>query len=282
MSTSSLRAVAVIELGDCRQAAASHSARKFAGRSLKGQSLVNRMVRRISDSLLVKEILISGEQLPATVLTAGIAGAQVLDCPNTHVIERLAAAADRTDSDWVVFLPGNRPFVDPALVDRLLSEAGRATDCDYVGFFSPRGGWQRMQQLGLAAEICHADALRRLRRNLDRMSITTENMSLSAWFQDAPGVYQMRFIPVPKELDRNDLRFAIENERDWENAKQLCDSMAGDETQWQPLAEIALANTDLRLSHPSTDHAPPRCLAPTVPITLRRESPAADGDYHVG
>lgn len=247
MSASSIRAVAVIELGDCRPSANSHPAHRFAGRNLKGQSLISRMVRRISDSLLVKEIAISGEQLPASILTAGILGARVLDHPNTHVIERLAAAADRTDSDWVVFLPGNRPFVDPVLVDRLLSEAGRATDCDYVGFFSPRGGWQRMQQLGLAAEICHADALRRLRRNLDRMSSAPESMSLSAWFQDAPGVYQMRFIPVPKELDRHDLRFAVENEQDWDNAQLLCDAIAGDETQWQPLAEIALAHTERRL-----------------------------------
>jgi spore coat polysaccharide biosynthesis protein SpsF (cytidylyltransferase family) len=243
---SSIRAVAVIELGDCRQTDDSHPALQFAERNLKGQSLISRMVRRLSESQLVKQIVVSGEQLPSTILTAGIPGAVVLDCPRTHVIERLAAAADRTDSDWVVFMPGNRPFVDPVLVDRLLGQAGRTTDCDYVGYFSPRGGWQRMQQLGLAAEICHADALRRLRRNLDRMVLTNKNMSLSAWFQEAPGVYQMRFIPVPTELDRNDLRFAVENERDWDNARLLCDSIAGDETQWQPLAEIALANSDMR------------------------------------
>ena len=248
MSTKPIRAVAVIELGNCRQTPDSHPAAKFAERNLKGQSLIGRMVRRLSESPLVKEIVISGEQLPTTILTAGIPGALILDLPHTHVIERLAAAADRTDADWVVFLPGNRPFVDPVLIDRLLSEAGRATDCDYVGFFSARGGWQRMQHLGLAGEICHADALRRLRRNLDRMTKTTECMSLSAWFQDAPGVYQMRFIPVPVELDRSDLRFAIECERDWDNAQVLCDSIASDETQWQPLADIAIGNADLLAS----------------------------------
>jgi spore coat polysaccharide biosynthesis protein SpsF (cytidylyltransferase family) len=244
----SIRAVAVIELGDCGRDDCSHPALKYAERNLKGQSLISRMVRRLSESPLVQQIVISGEQLPTNILTAGIPGAVVLNCPHSHVIERLAAAADRTDSDWVVFLPGNRPFVDPVLIDRLLSDAGRATDCDYVGFFSPRGGWARMQQLGLAAEVCHADALRRLRRNLDRITNRTEDLSLSAWFQDAPGVYQMRFIPVPAELDRGDLRFAVENERDWDNAQMLCDSIPGDETQWQPLAEIALANTELHLT----------------------------------
>jgi spore coat polysaccharide biosynthesis protein SpsF (cytidylyltransferase family) len=242
----SVRAVAVIELGDCHQPDSLHPALRFAERNLKGQSLISRMVRRLSESELVHQIVISGEQLPTTILTAGIPGAVILDCPGSHVVERLAAAADRTGCDWVVFLPGNRPFVDPVLVDRLLGEAGRARDCDYVGFFSPRGGWQRMQQLGLAAEVCHADALRRLRRHLDRIAPAIGNLSLSAWFQEAPGVYQMRYIRVPEEIDRSDLRFAIENEQDWDNARLLCDSIASDETQWQPLAEIALTNTDWR------------------------------------
>ena len=243
-----IRAVAVIELGDCRADGSSFPAAKFAERNLKGQTLISRMVRRLSDSPIIEQVVISGEYLPSTILTAGIPGAVVLDLPATHVIERLAAAADRTNADWIVFLPGNRPFVDPVLIDRLLSEAGRATDCDYVGFFSPRGGWQRMQQLGLAGEICHADALRRLRRNLDRMSTPPDTMTLSEWFQDAPGVYQMRFIAVPPELDRADLRFSIENERDWQNATMLCDSIDTGETQWQPLASFALANADMRES----------------------------------
>ncbi len=243
-----IRAVAVIELGNCQRTAGTHPAAQFAERNLKGQSLISRIVRRLSEAAMVKEIVISGEHLPTSILTAGIPGAHVLDLPHSHVIERLAAAADRTDSDWVLFLPGNRPFVDPVLIDRLLSEARRATDCDYFGFFSSRGGWERMQQLGLAGELCHADALRRLRRNLDRMSTCASNMSLSTWFQAAPGVYQMRFIPVPAELDRSDLRFTVESERDWDNARVLCDSIAGDETQWQPLATIALANEDLRAS----------------------------------
>lgn len=237
-----IQAVAVIDLGDCHDTSGPVSAPRFAARSLQGQPLVSRMVRRLSESPLIQRIAISGEYLPTSILTSGIPGATVLDMPHTHVIERLAAAADRTDSSWVVFLPGNRPFVDPVLIDRLLSEANRANECDYVGFFSPRGGWERMQQLGLAAEVCHADSLRRLRRNLDRLEPQDSNPSLSSWFQDAPGTYQMRFIPVPTQLDRSDLRFVVESERDWDMALSLCDSLARDETQWQTLTELALSS----------------------------------------
>lgn len=99
-----------------------------------------------------------------------------------------------------------------------------------------------MHRLGLAGEVCHGDALRRLRRNLDRLSYFGEDASLAAYFQDAPGVYQMRFVPIPAELDRSDLRFAVESEKDWDNVQMICETVSNDETQWQSLATIVLGN----------------------------------------
>jgi spore coat polysaccharide biosynthesis protein SpsF (cytidylyltransferase family) len=243
----SIKSVAVIDLGDCTGAGALRCAR-FAQRSIKGQPLISRMVRRISETQLVQHVVVSGIGLSSTILTSGIPGATVINHPRSHVIERLALAADRTGADWVAYISGNRPFVDPVLIDRLLGEAKRHSDCDYLGYFSTGGGWERMQRLGLAGEICHADALRRLRRNLDRLAYCGEDASVAAYFQDAPGVYQMRFVPIPPELDRSDLRFAVECEQDWDDVQMLCESVACDETQWQPLATIVLSNPVMRAS----------------------------------
>ena len=243
-----IKSVAVIDLGDCTGEHASRCIARFAQRNLRGQPLISRMARRISESQLVQNVVVSGIGLPASILTSGIPGVTILDQPKSHVIERMALAADRTGADWVVYIAGNRPFIDPVLIDRLLSEAKRHSDCDYLGYFSAGGGWQRMQHLGLAGEICHADSLRRLRRNLGRLGYFGEDASLSAYFQDAPGIYQMRFIPVPAELDRSDLRFAVENENDWDDIQLLSETVANDDTQWQPLATIVLANANLRAS----------------------------------
>lgn len=237
----SIHSVAVIDLGDCTGAGALRCAR-FAQRSIKGQPLISRMVRRISESQLVQHVVVSGIGLPSKLLTSGIPGATVINHPNSHMIERLALAADRTDAEWVAYVSGNRPFVDPVLIDRLLGEAKRHSDCDYLGYFSSGGGWERMHRLGLAGEVCHGDALRRLRRNLDRLSYFGEDASLAAYFQDAPGVYQMRFVPIPAELDRSDLRFAVESEKDWDNVQMICETVSNDETQWQSLATIVLGN----------------------------------------
>lgn len=243
---SAVRAVAVIDLGDCSRADGAASVARFAQRTLRGQPLIGQIARRISESALVQHVVISGTEIPSRIMTAGIAGATVLSQAHSHVIERLAAAADRTGSDWVMYLPGNRPFVDPVLVDRLLGDAQRHSDCDYIGYFSAGGGWERMQRLGLAGELCHADALRRLRRNIDRLSYADQETSLSAFFQDAPGAYHMRFIPVPEQLDREDLRFAVECEDDWTDVEMLFESLGYDGLDWQRLANVVLGNRQLR------------------------------------
>lgn len=245
---SSLRAVAVVDLGDCESPANASQVARFAQRSLKGQSLIRRITGRISESQLVQEVVVSGAGLPSTILTNGIPGTKVISQPCSHVLERLATAADRTESEWVVYVPGNRPFVDPVLIDRLLCEAQRHGECDYVGFFSTGGGWQRMQDLGLAGEICHADALRRLRRNVDRMNYVEGEDCLATCFQDAPGAFQMRFIPVPPEIDRGDLRFALQSESDWDDVQLITETLAPDQIHWQSLAKIVLGNAGLRES----------------------------------
>ncbi|TVP99351.1 MAG: hypothetical protein EA381_09960 [Planctomycetaceae bacterium] len=244
----SLRAVAVIDLGDCENSSTTSCVSRYAQRRLNGQPLVRRIAGRISESQMVRDVYVSGAGIPTRVLTSGIPGAELLNMPHSHVLERLAAAADRSEAEWVVYLPGNRPFVDPVLVDRLLVEAQRHSECDFVGFFSTGGGWQRMQHLGLAGEICHADSLRRLRRNLDRLTYCEEDACLASYFQDAPGAFQMRFIPVPAELDRADLRFAVQTEQDWDDVQLLSDTIDAEETHWQRLANLVLTNSGLRES----------------------------------
>jgi spore coat polysaccharide biosynthesis protein SpsF (cytidylyltransferase family) len=159
----------------------------------------------------------------------------------------LAAAADAVNADWLVYVPGNRPFIDPALVDCLLSRAlSPDSEHDYVGFCAHDGSWERIGQLGVAGEVCHADALRRLRRNIDRMLHTPEQLSLAGWLHAAPGNYQLKFVSIHPALDRHDLRFSIEDESDWELAELLSDHVGDELTEWQMLTNLIHDNHTLR------------------------------------
>ena len=239
--------VAVIDVGDCRTAAGRHTAGRYADRRLGGQTLPVRMARRLSESTRIDRVVITGAQLPTSLLTAIAAGVDVLELPYGHVCERLAAAADRYNADWVVYVPGNRPFVDPALVDCLINRAYQAPEAvDYVGYSSADGNWDQVRHLGVAGEVCHADALRRLRRNVDRVPSSNDERCLADWLSRVPGHYEMRFVPIPGALDHCDLRFAIEDEHDWERAEMFSDSVRDDSTEWQTLAELVRHNETLR------------------------------------
>lgn len=244
---SNARAIAVIDLGDFSCPEVQKSAARFAQRKLGGLPLIVRMARRLSECALVDQVFITGSNIPSSLLTSGIAGVQTINFPSNHVCERLCVAADTCGAEWIVYVPANRPFVDATLVDQLVAKATRFNECDYVGYSSDAGDPRRLDQLGLTGEACHADTLRRLRRNADRLP-TGECGSIASWLESAPGAYHLRFIPVPSALDRDDLRFAIEDESDWDDAELLCETVSDEDSQWQELTQLVISNDHLRES----------------------------------
>ena len=243
-----VHAIAVIDLGDFTRPEVQATASRFAQRRLGGQTLIMRMARRVTECELIDAVYVVGSSVPSSLLNGGIPGVESMNLPSMHTCERLAMAADAADTDWVVYLPANRPFVDAVLVDQLVSAASRAGDCDYVGYGSEAGDCTRMQQLGLAGEVCHIDTLRRLRRNADRLSSDSQRGMIANWFGSAPGAYHLKFIPLPRALDRDDLRFAVEDETDWDDVELLCETVSDDDSQWDQLTQLVSSNNDLRKS----------------------------------
>lgn len=247
MPTATTNAIAVIDLGNFSTTGSSQLAARFTSRKLEGQTLINRMARRLSECQLVDRIFVVGAAMPSKILTSGLAEVACIDLPASHVCERLCEAANASNTDWVVYVPANRPFIDPTLIDQMLAKAGRTDSCDYIGYRTGNGDPLAMDKLGLTGEACHADTLRRLQRNVDRL-VDQPVGSLAAWLMTAPGAYHFHFIPVPDQLDRADLRFSIETEADWDDAVVLCETMQGADSQWQELAQLVLANANLRNS----------------------------------
>lgn len=243
--SSNCRSIAVIDLGDFSSREGEQAATRFAQRKLGGQPLIIRMARRLSECEQVDEVFIVGSNLPSTLLTSGISGVKSINMPSSHICERLCEAADVSGAEWIVYVPANRPFVDATLVDQLLAKANRTNECDYVGYASGAGDFRRAEHLGLTGEACHADTLRRLRRNADRL-LDTEQGCIASWLENAPGAYHLKFIPVPTALDRKDLRFSVEDESDWDDAQLLCETVSNEDSQWQELTQLVIANHDLR------------------------------------
>ncbi len=245
--TRSPRVVAVVDLGSYSACLGNSPESRFSMRRLNAQNLLSRIVRRLSECELIDGIVITGADLPSDLVTCIGAQAEVVDMRLEHVCQRLAAAADRTGAEWIYYVPGNRPFVDPVLADSLIAHARRNGDCDYVGFVSRDDHVRRIHQLGLAGELVHVDCLRRLRRNVDRLQPAGEGTEIADWIASAPGTYQMRFVPINEELDRSDLRFVLEDEADWDLATVLCDAVSDDRTDWQSLQRLVEVNPYLQM-----------------------------------
>lgn len=245
---SKLDAVAVIDLGDFSQPEVLANASRFAQRKLGGQALIMRMARRITECELIDAVYVVGSNVPANLLSGGFAGVESINLPSMHPCERLATAADASGAEWIVCLPGNRPFVDAVLIDQLVTAAKKTSECDYVGYGTDQGDCRRMERLGLAGEVCHADTLRRLRRNADRLPAECEPGVLANWIGQAPGAYLLKFIPMPTALDRDDLRFTVEDETDWDDVQLLCETVTSDDSQWDQLTQLVSSNHDLRRS----------------------------------
>ncbi|MAI33055.1 MAG: hypothetical protein CBE00_06850 [Planctomycetaceae bacterium TMED240] len=253
MPTATKPAIAVLDLGNFSMAGTPQLAARFASRKLEGQTLINRMARRLSECALVERVFIVGAGLPRSIHDSGFADVIFIDLPASHVCERLCEAADASNTEWVVYVPANRPFIDPTLIDQMLAKAGKTHNCDYIGYQTDKSDALAIDKLGLTGEACHTDALRRLRRNVDRL-VGQQSGSLAAWLMTAPGAYHLKFIPVPEKLNRADLRFAIEDEADWDDAEILCETMQRADSQWQELAQLVLANAGMRdaMAHRNT------------------------------
>ncbi len=233
--------VAVIDLGACQSDASAADAR-FALRRLLNLTVLQRMVRRLSDVQQIDQIVITGERITADAMTGYGSRVEVIDQRFPHLCQRLGAIADRYEADWIYCVTANQPFVDPVLADILIGQAKRLTDCDYLGYSSREDQVRRIHQLGLTGELIHADSLRQLRRNVDRIVPSGDCQSVAEWISSAPGAYQLRFVPISQELDRPDLRFVVEDETDWDLAATLTEALGDERTDWQSLLQLVDLN----------------------------------------
>ncbi len=205
--------------------------RQRLARKLGGRTLFEWIVRRVTE----------GACLHAVVIVAGLNdGAEtilgqappdvpllVLDEPSLPA--RLLHAADEFGAEGVIHVCADNPFIDPVLIDRLVTTAHEHPECDYVGYCSSDGRPAGRFQLGVCAEWTRVDALRQV---VHRAAWTDQESGLRYW-QRNPDSFCLRLIPIPDELDRHDFGGAMESEDEWEVAQALFDAMGPDGLDWR-------------------------------------------------
>lgn len=206
--------------------------RKFGSRSL-----LELIVRRLTDSQRLDRVLVvAGKDFangPLADLVPPDVSVYLSDRPDS--LGRLVCALEATGARAVVKIEADHPFVDPILIDRLVTTAGSHPQCDYIGFCFRDGRPVIHSPLGTFAEWFRADALRRA----DREARTTqERDEVTRFFCSRPERFRLRFIPVPVALENDNVRLSVDDHESWEHAQTIYDWMGPEGLDWRSIAQV--------------------------------------------
>ena len=226
--------VAIIDLAANNHHAPAGTQIDIATRTFNGLSLLEWCVRRLSESTMLDQTIITGlpSYLPQ-IQSSSLCGAKWMPSLANDPLHRAYEIAERTQATWLVLVTPSCPFLDPSLLDRLITSAWNRPEADYVGFMASKHPRFNLSRLGLVAEVCTQKALQQaLERKLD------SSVEIANIFRSHPNHFQMRLVPLPERLDRSDLRFALETAEDWEQAYSFVEA-AGEDLTWQRLVQLA-------------------------------------------
>lgn len=220
------------------------SSSRFA-RKLAGKPLLEHVVRRVTDCQRLDAVVVVSGDPRQDHIVASLVPPDVSTLTGRHVdgLSRFVAAIDQFQAQAVVRVAADQPFVDPVLVDRLVSTADAHPTCDYIGYCSSDGRPAVLSQIGLVAEWCSAEALRRAQQSVAR---PTDRDRVTPCLYRHPELFALRLVPLPAELDREDVRLCVDVEEDWEHAQAIYDALGQEEWDWHRLADLLDHQPELR------------------------------------
>lgn len=210
---------------------------KLAARKLNSAPLIEWLVRRISEAELIEGIVVV---MPDQPQYRELVSLIPLDIP-CHLskketpLARLADASRKYPSESIVRVPLETPFCDPVLIDRLLITAQMHGDKDYVGYCLEDGCPACQSSIGLFSEWIRSSALAKANREVKSEA---DAYRVDSSFLNYPDLFALEMIPVPDSLNREDLRFSVANDEDWEELLAIVDALGAETLHWQDVVRI--------------------------------------------
>jgi spore coat polysaccharide biosynthesis protein SpsF len=206
--------------------------RRFAGRSLLAW-----VTRRMTDALLLERVVVVAETGQADMVARRVPPdvCVFVDSAASDAISRFSAVLREYDANAAVRVTLDNPFVDPAMIDRLVAKAESYRFCDYMSYCSSHGKPALLARIGLLAEWCKAEAVHRADQLADRPG---DRQDVCRFMHSHPELFQLRLVPVPERLDREDVRLLLEFEEDWDHAQMILEALGPDNLDYQGIADL--------------------------------------------
>ena len=125
----------IVEIGANLVSAEGGGTRSLAGRRLGGRSILEWVVRRVTDSHGLKQVVVVADHRdPRRHMIQELVPSDIplYFAKQTDPLGRFASAVKKYEADAVVRVSVDHPFIDPALIDRLLTVARNSPDCEYI------------------------------------------------------------------------------------------------------------------------------------------------------
>lgn len=239
-----LRTLGVVEVSTC-SSTGSCCRDSLPTRRLAGKPLLEWVVRRMTDALLLEEVVVlAADDAQATRISRAVpADVSVFSLADeSDSLARLAATVDAYRADAIVRASVENPFIDPALLDRLIAGAEAHSFCDYISYCSAREGSTLLARLGVQGEWFRAEAI--LRANKQAKTVA-ERTCVTKFILGHPESFHLRMVPLPDRLDRSDLRLSIGVQEDWEHAEMILDALGPENLDWQQIANLLEGHPDI-------------------------------------
>jgi spore coat polysaccharide biosynthesis protein SpsF len=215
-----------------------------ANRGFQGKTLLEWVVRRVTDcqwldgAIVVAPVADEGAAIEALVPP----DVPLYRSQRTDALGQLADALTSYPSESVARVGIEQPFVDPELIDRLVTRARQYPNCDYIGYCSRNGKPAIQSSLGMFGECFQTRALLVADREAE---LPEDRANVTRYLYSRPDKFLVRMIPVPTELDRDDLRLRIESAEDWEHAQEIVEALGDEQLDWQRIAGLLAQQPDL-------------------------------------
>jgi len=220
-------------------------ARSAASRRLGGKSVLEWVVRRSTDCQQLGGVIVVTCDAPENELVTRLAppDVPVYVARQADPLRSLAAALDEFPAESAVRIGTSYPFIDPMLVDRLVITAEANPGCDYVGYCSRDGRPAILSPAGVYAEWFRTEALRRAVR---RASGKLDREQPTRYLYSHPEKFRVSLIPVPQQIDRDDVRLCVDIEEDFDHAIAIFEALGPEELDYQRVASLLHHQPGLR------------------------------------
>ena len=195
--------------------------RHHLARRLEGKSVLEWVVRQMTDSELLNGVVVVADEGPQGDLVRKLSP---FDVPvySTKAQDTATSVQDTLEhfsAESCVLIGADWPFLDSELVDRLVRTARQIENCDYAVYQFTNEIFSAGRPYGLFPEWYRSSSIRKLASKSDD---PIHRQMPGTFFLDNQEVYRVATLQIPAGLDRvEEMKFTFDDEEDWDNILEL-------------------------------------------------------------